>query len=84
MQYPEVVKIGYILFLTPKADITEWTEFLMQLLKEILGINVKFVLVVLKINDGTSFKDNNKRQESKVAKARIGENIAVHIETIKK
>ena len=49
-----------------------------------LASNMKFVLIVLKINDSISFKDITKRQGSATVKARIGENIAVHIETIKK
>ena len=49
-----------------------------------LGINIKFTLVVSKINNGTSFKDNNKRQGSTVMKARIENNMAVHMEAIKK
>ena len=49
-----------------------------------LGSKVKFILVVSKINDGALFKDNNKRQESALVKARTGDNIAVHVETIKK
>ena len=56
----------------------------MKLLKEILRINAKFVLVVSKINDSTSFEDNNKRQESTVVKVKIGDNIAVCVEIIKK
>ena len=73
-----MVKIDFILFLTPKVDIIEWTEFLMRSLKDVLGSNMKFVLVVSKINDSTSFKDNNKRQRSIAVKARIGDNMAVH------
>ena len=84
MQHPKVVKIGYILFLTPKVDITEWIEILMKPIKEMLGINVKFVLIVSKINDGTLFKDITKRQDSATVKARMGENMAVYVETIKK
>ena len=49
-----------------------------------LDSKVRFALVVLKINDSISFKDNNKRKGSVAVKARIGENIAVHIEIIKK
>ena len=45
----------------PKADIIEWTEFLIKLLKEMLEINVKFTLEVSKINNSILFKDNNKR-----------------------
>ena len=81
MQHLEVVKIGYILFLTSKVDIT---EYLIKPLKEMLGINIKFILMVLKINDSILFKDNTKRQGSTVVKVRIGENIAIYIEIIKK
>ena len=84
IQYSEVVKIGYILFLIPKVDITEWIEFLLKPLKKMLEINIRFTLIVSKINDGTSFKDNIKRQGSTTVKARIGENIAVYVEIIKK
>ena len=56
----------------------------MRLLKEMLGSKVNFVLVVSKINNSTSFKDNSKRQGSVVAKVRVGKNIAVYVETIKK
>jgi len=50
----------------------------MRSLKDVLGSNMKFVLVVSKINDSTSFKDNNKRQGSVAVKVRIGDNMAVH------
>ena len=43
-----------------------------------------FILVVMKINNGITFKDNNKRQGRIVVKIRIGNNIAMHAETIKK
>jgi len=56
----------------------------MNLLKEILGSNIKFAIIVLEINNGISFKDITKRQDSAIVKARIGVNIPVHIETIKK
>ena len=83
MQHSKVVKIGYIQFLIPKADIIEWTEFLIKLLKEILEINTKFTLVVLKINNGRLFKDNIQRQGSATVKVRIGDNIAMHAKIIK-
>ena len=84
MQHPKVVKIDCILFLILKIDIIGWTEFLIRLLNDILGINAKFIQVVSKINDGTLFKGNNNRQGSIAVKVRIGDNIAVHTETIKK
>jgi hypothetical protein len=56
----------------------------MNLLKEILGSNMKFALIVSKINDGILFKDITKRQDSATVKARIRENMPMHIETIKK
>ena len=43
-----------------------------------------FVLVVMKINNGITFKDNNKRQGSIVVKIRTGKNVAMYTETIKK
>ena len=48
----------------PKVDILEWTEFLIRLLKVILGSKIMFALVVLKINNITTFKDNNKVREN--------------------
>ena len=83
MQYPEVVKIRCILFLMPKIEIIEWTEFLIRLLKEMLSSKVIFALVVLKINDSIIFKNNNKRQGSITVKAWIDDNMAVHAEIIK-
>ena len=56
----------------------------MNLLKEILGSNIKFAIIVLEINNGISFKDITKRQDSVTVKARIGVNMPVYIETIKK
>ena len=84
MQYSKVVKIGYILFLMPKVDIIEWTEFSTRLLKAMLGSKVMFTLVILKINDSRIFKDNNKKQGSLVVKVRMSDSIAVYVETIKK
>ena len=49
-----------------------------------LGSRVIFELVVSKINNGATFKNNNKRQESVLVKVRIGKNMVVYIETIKK
>ena len=43
-----------------------------------------FLLVVSKINDSITFKDNNNKNRSEVVKIRIGENIRVHMETTKK
>ena len=68
----------------PKVDITIWIEFLIRLLKKILGRKVKFALVVSKIIDSISIKNNSKRQGSVVVKARMGENVDMHVETIKK
>lgn len=49
-----------------------------------LSSKVKFILVVSKTNNIMLFKDNSKRQESAVVKVRIGKNVALHIEIIKK
>ena len=43
-----------------------------------------FILVVTKINNGITFKDNNKKQGRIVVKIRTGNNIAMYAETIKK
>ena len=82
IQYYKVVKIGYILFLTPKAEVQEQTEFLKEKLKTILGYNVHFALSISKISNST-FKDKSHKQKRTIVKREKKENIGVHAEIVK-
>ena len=46
------------MFLTPKIEISWWTEFFQDKVEKILQEKVLIALSVAKINDGTGFKDN--------------------------
>ena len=59
VQHHDVVKLGYIMFLTPKIELPRWTEFLQDKVQKILQEKVLMALSVAKINDGIGFKDNS-------------------------
>ena len=86
MQHPEVVKIGYFLYLTPKIDVQAWTDLLTTELKKQLSQPLKFALVISKINDGLGLGSEDKKRPSSgrgSAFSRRNDNMAVHVETIK-
>ena len=56
VQHPEVIKLGYILYLTPKIDLQAWTDFLKQELRKIMSQPLHFALTISKINDGLGFQ----------------------------
>ena len=58
IQHYNVAKLGYILYLTPKIDISRWIELLRQKIEECLKAKVPIALSVSNINDRIGFKDN--------------------------
>ena len=60
IQRHEVVKIGHIMQLLTKVDISEWQEYLLKELTQKLGTKAMFVLIAIKINDRNTFKDSSK------------------------
>ena len=83
IQHHNIVKVGCILYLLSKVEISAWTEYLIKRFKEKLEAKVLFVLTVAKINDGTIFKDRDSAKKKVFTPRKKGENIRVHIETIK-
>ena len=83
VQYHEVVRLGHTLFMHAKVDTQEWTEFLTEHLVSILGGTVFFLLMMSKINYGTTFKYGNKVQFRTMLNIKNIKNMGVHVETIK-
>ena len=71
------------MFLTPKIEISWWTEFFQDKVEKILQEKVLMALSVAKINDGTGFKDNFGSSLSIPCPKKKTEYWGVHIETIK-
>ena len=83
VQHHDVVKLGYIMFLTPKIELSRWTEFLQDKVQKILQEKVLMALSVAKINDGTGFKDNSGKSPSFSRPKKKTDYWGVHIETVK-
>ena len=83
VQHHDVVKLGYIMFLTPKIELSRWTEFLQDKVQKILQEKVLMALSVAKINDGTGFKDNSGKGPSISRPKKKTDYWGVHIETVK-
>ena len=84
IQHYNIAKLGYIMCLLTKIEITRWTEFLQQQVEEILQVKVMLAISVANINDGTGFKDDSSnKQTSYRNKKKKVEYWGIHIETIK-
>ena len=84
VQHPEVIKLGYILYLTPKIDLQAWTDFLKQELRKIMSQPLYFALTISKINDGLGFQAKKRTPSGRASSYSKGkDNMAVHVETIK-
>ena len=83
VQYYDVAKLGYIMFLTPKIKLSRQTEFFQDKVEKILQEKVLVALSITKINDGTGFKDNFGKGLSVPRPKKKTEYWGVHIETVK-
>ena len=84
VQHPTVIKLGYILYLTPKIDVQEWIDFLKKELCKLMSQKLYFALTISKINDGLGFQDKKCDSPGKTSTYSRGkDNMAVHVETIK-
>ena len=84
VQHHNVAKLGYMICLTTKAEISRWTEFFKKKVEEKLKEKVLLALSLSKINDGTGFEDSTSTTAttSYTRKKKI-EYWGMHLETIK-
>ena len=78
------MKIEYILFLSLKVDLKEWTELLKEKVNKVLKGDMELALTVSKINNRIIFKEKGELQVMSRMKLLKKENIDVYIEIIKK
>ena len=83
VQHHDVTKLGYIMFLTPKIELSRQIEFFQDKVEKILQEKVLMALSVAKINDGTEFKDNSSKGSSVSYPKKKTKYWGVHIETVK-
>ena len=84
IQHYNVTKLGYIMCLVTKIELTRWTEFLLERVEAIVQSKVMLAISVAKINDGTGFKDDasNKQAWHRNKKTKV-EYWGIHVETTK-
>lgn len=83
VQHHDVVKLGHMMCLTTKIELSRWTEFFEKRVAEIMKEKVLLALSVSKINDGTSFKDSATTPATNYAKKKKIEPWGIHLETVK-
>ena len=83
VQHHDVVKLGYMMCLTTKIELSRWTEFFEKRVGEIMKEKVLLALSASKINDGTSFKDGTTTPVKDYAKRKKLEYWGIHLETVK-
>ena len=84
IQHHSVAKLGCIMCLIAKIEITRWTEFLQKEVEEILKVKAMLAISAAKINDGTAFKDDfSSKQPVHKSKKKKVECCGVHVETAK-
>ena len=64
IQHYNVTKLGYIMCLVTKIELTRWTEFLLERVEAIVQSKVMLAISVAKINDGTGFKDDASNKQA--------------------
>lgn len=64
IQHCDAVKLGYIMCLATKAEISLWAEFFQKQVEEILKTKVLLAISAAKINDGTGFIDDSTSKSS--------------------
>ena len=84
VQHHDAVKLGYVMCLTTKIELSRWTEFFEASAKHILNEKALLALSLAKVNDGTSFKDDaSKKAASNHTRKKKVEYWGMHIEMIK-
>ena len=83
IQHHDVAKLGCLMCLTTKIEISCWTEFFKEQLKKIMQTEMLLALSVAKINNKTGFKDNSVSKPSFYhTKEKKVEYQGIHIETV--
>ena len=84
MQHHDAAKLGYVMCLTTKIEISRWAEFFEERAEKILNEKTLLALSLAKINDGTIFKDgvSNAAVANHTRKKKV-EYWGMHLETIK-
>lgn len=84
IQHCHAVKLGYIMRLTTKAEISRWKEFFQNQVEEILQTKVQLAISAARINDGTGFADDSTSKSSSLRTKRKKVNCwGAHIEIVK-